>query len=330
MRNKIAIEEHFAIEDTLRESTEYALPGQLNTFERRMLDLDDERLREMDTHGIAFAILSLNAPGVQSVFDPYKAVDVARRANDVLAAAVARHPDRYAGFAAVPMQDPDAAIIEITRGVKDLGFKGVMLSGFSQVGDADTIVYYDDPRYRAFWGTVEELGVPFYLHPRDPLPNRVTFYDGHPWLRGASWAFGVETATHALRLMASGIFDTYPRLIAILGHLGEMLPYCVWRLDHRVTKRPRGIPARKTFTEYLRSNFYVTTSGNFHTNTLKSAIAEIGVDRVLFSVDYPFEECADAASWFDTCEIPESDRVKIGRENAARLFNLLSVATEAI
>jgi len=186
MRDKIAIEEHFAIDETLRESTEYALPGQLNAFERRMLDVDDERLGEMDKHGIAFAILSLNAPGVQSVFDPGKAVEVARRANDALAAAVARHPDRYAGFAAVPMQDPDAAIVELTRGVKQLGLKGVMLNGFSQVGDADTIVYYDDARYRAFWAAVEGLGVPFYLHPRDPLPDRVTFYDGHPWLRGAS------------------------------------------------------------------------------------------------------------------------------------------------
>ena len=122
--------------------------------------------------------------------------------------------------------------------------------------------------------------------------------------------------------MASGIFDTHPNLTAILGHLGEMLPYCIWRFDHRVTKRPRGIPARKTFTEYLRSNFYVTTSGNFHTNTLKSAVAEIGVERVLFSVDYPFEECADAATWFDACEIPEADRLKIGRTNATQLFNL--------
>jgi 2,3-dihydroxybenzoate decarboxylase len=322
MKGKIALEEHFAIDETLRESTEYALPGQLNVFERRMLDLDDERLRQMDEHGIAFAILSLNAPGVQSVFDSRKAVDVARRGNDALAAGVARHPDRYAGFAAVAMQDPDAAVAELTRAVKELGFKGVMVNGFSQVGDADTIVYYDDPRYRAFWAAVAELGVPFYLHPRDPLPNLATSYDGHPWLRGASWAFGVETATHALRLMASGVFDTHPNLTAILGHLGEMLPYCIWRFDHRVTKRPRGIPARKTFTEYLRSNFYVTTSGNFHTNTLKSAVAEIGVDRVLFSVDYPFEECADAATWFDACEIPEADRLKIGSTNATQLFNL--------
>src|SRR5580765_2146010 len=322
MRNKTALEEQVASAGSVRESAEYAVPGEGNLLERRLLDVDGERLEEMDKNGIAFGILSLNAPGVQSMFDATKAVDYAKRANDTLAAAVGRHPEKYAGFASVAMQDPDAACNELTRAINELKFKGVMLSGFSQIGDEKTIIYYDDPRYRPFWATLADLNVPFYLHPRDPLPERVTFYDGHPWLRGASWAFGVETATHALRLMASGIFDRHPKLTGILGHLGEMLPYCIWRFDHRVTKRPRGIPARRKFTEYLRSNFFVTTSGNFHTNTLKAAVAELGVDRVLFAVDYPFEECGDAASWFDGCDIPEADRLKIGRTNAAQLFGL--------
>jgi 2,3-dihydroxybenzoate decarboxylase len=322
MRNKIAIEEHFAIADSVGESAQYAVPGEGNLLERRLIDLDGERLEEMDKHGIAFAILSLNAPGVQSMFDATKAVDYARRANDALAAAVARHPDRYAGFAAVAMQDPDAACRELTRAVKELKFKGVMVGGFSQIGDEKTILYYDDARFNAFWATVAELGVPFYLHPRDPLPERTTFYDGHPWLRGASWAFGVETATHALRIMASGVFDRHPKLTLMLGHLGEMLPYCIWRFDHRVTKRPRGIPARKTFTEYLRQNVYITTSGHFHTSAMKQAIEEMGASRVLFAVDYPFEECGDAASWFDSCDISDADRQKVGRSNAVQLFNL--------
>ncbi len=322
MNNKIALEEHFGIADSLRESAEYAVPGQWNVLERRLIDLDGERLEEMDRHGIGFAILSLNAPGVQSMWDATRAIDYAARANDALAGAIARHPDRYAGFAAVAMQDPDAACRELTRAVKTLKFKGVMVNGFSQIGDEKTIVYYDDPRYRPFWATVAELGVPLYLHPRDPLPERATFYDGHPWLRGASWAFGVETATHALRIIASGVFDRHPGLTMILGHLGEMLPYCIWRFDHRVTKRPREIPAKKTFTEYLRSNVYVTTSGNFHTNTLMCAIEEMGVDRVMFSVDYPFEECGDAASWFDSCGISDAAREKIGRTNAAQLFDV--------
>jgi 2,3-dihydroxybenzoate decarboxylase len=322
MNNKVVLEEHFAIADSVRESAQYAVPGQGHVLERRLLDLDGERLEEMDRNGIAFAILSLNAPGVQSMFDTRKAIDYATRANDTLAAAVARHPSRYAGFAAVAMQDPDAACKEVTRAIKDLKFKGVMLSGYSQIGDAQTISYYDDPRYRPFWATLAELGVPFYLHPRDPLPERTTFYDGHPWLRGASWAFGVETATHALRLMASGIFDTHPALTGILGHLGETLPYCIWRFDHRVAKRSPDIPAKRPFTEYLRKNFYVTTSGNYHTNTLRCAIEELGAERVMFSVDYPFEECADAAKWFDTCDISASEREKIGRTNAAQLFSL--------
>ncbi len=322
MTGKIALEEHFSIEDTLREAAEYAVPGQGNVLERRLMDLGDERLREMDAHGIALAILSLNAPGVQSCFDRARAIDVARRANDALAAGVAKHPDRFAGFAAVPMQDPDTAIAELTRAVKDLGFKGALVNGFSQVGDAETIIYYDDPIYRPFWAAVERLGVPFYLHPRDPLPSRATFYDGHPWLRGASWAFGVETAVHALRLMASGLFDRHPQLTVILGHLGEGIPYNIWRLDHRIGKRPRDIPAKRPLADYLRSNFYVTTSGNFRTPTLVDAITEMGVDRVLFSVDYPFEEAVDAATWFDKAEISESDRQKIGRTNAAQLFRL--------
>ncbi len=241
------------------------MPGQWNVLERWLIDLGEERLGEMDRHGIAFAIRSTHL-ALQSVCDRVLAIDVAR------------HPDRFAGFAALPMQDPEAACAELTRAVKTLGFKGAMVSGFSQVGDPDTIIYYDDPIYRPFWKTVADLGVPFYLHPRDPLANRTTFYDGHPWLRGASWAFGVETA-------------------------------------------------ERRFAEHLRSNFYVTTSGNFHTSTLECAIAEMGVDRVLFSVDYPFEECVDAAGWFDTSEISESDRLKIGRTNAAQLFQLLSVAT---
>jgi 2,3-dihydroxybenzoate decarboxylase len=220
------------------------------------------------------------------------------------------------------MQDPDAAAAELTRAVGELGLKGVVVNGFSQVDDPETVVYCDDARYAGFWATLAELGVPFYLHPRDPLPGWTRFYDGHPWLRGASWAFGVETATHALRLMASGLFDRHPTLTVILGHLGESLPYVVWRADHRIAKRPRNIPARRRFAEYLRSNFYLTTSGNFHTPPLLDAITEVGADRILFSVDYPFEECVEAASWFDAAEIAEQDRRKIGRTNAVKLFGL--------
>src|SRR5687768_13475111 len=161
----------------------------------RLLDLDAGRLAEMDAHRIEIAILSLNAPAVQAIPDAASACDVARRANDVLAAAIARHPDRFAGFAALPMQDPAAAARELRRAVRELGFKGALVNGFSQL-PADRVVYYDDPAYAPFWAEVEALGVPFYLHPRDPLPAREPVYEGHPWLRGPAWAFAAETAMH--------------------------------------------------------------------------------------------------------------------------------------
>jgi 2,3-dihydroxybenzoate decarboxylase len=220
------------------------------------------------------------------------------------------------------MQDPAAAAAELTRTVRELGFKGALVNGFSQVGTEDAVVYYDDPAYRDFWAAVEQLGVPFYLHPRDPLLSREPILEGHPWLQGSAWAFGVETAIHALRLMASGLFDRHPRLMIILGHLGEGIPYNVWRLDHRLSKSPRGIPAQRTMTEYLRSNFYLTTSGNFRTSTLVDAIAEVGVERILFSVDYPFEDTVDGTSWLDAAEMSDADRRAIGRDNARRLFEL--------
>ena len=322
MIGKIALEEHFALAETLGDSTAYADGRSWSLLEQRLLDLHDRRLSEMDAHGIAYAILSLNSPAIQAISNRTRAIEIARHANDVLANAIARRPDRLGGFAALPLQDPDAAAKELTRAVTQLGFAGALANGFSQVGDAETVIYYDHPSYEPFWARVEELGVPFYLHPREPLPHREPIYDGHPWLLGPVWAFAAETAAHALRLMCSGLFDRHPRLTVILGHLGEGLPYNAWRIDHRLRKMPRGIPAQRSITEYLRSNVFLTTSGNFRTPTLVDAIAEMGSDRILFSVDYPFEETADAVTWFDQSDIPEADRVKIASQNAVELFKL--------
>ena len=322
MGSKIALEEHFAIDATLGDSERYASDASWEALKTRLLDLDGRRLAEMDRCGIGVAVLSLNAPGIQAIWDVARAVDTAREANDYLADAARARPDRYAGFAALPMQSPDAAVEELVRAVSVLGFKGALINGYSQVGRPDSVVYYDDLAYEPFWAAVERLDVPVYLHPREPLPHREPIYDGHPWLTGPVWAFGVETATHALRLMASGLFDRHPRLTIVLGHLGEGLPYSIWRCDHRIAKLPRGIPARRSFTEYLRANFFLTTSGQFWTPTLQAAIAEVGIDRVMFSVDYPFEDTHDAASWFDGVPLADADRAKIGWENAIRLLRL--------
>src|SRR5581483_11234002 len=197
MQGKIALEEHFAIEATLSDSQVFGAHvwGELGP---RLVDFQDKRLRLMDASGVEIMILSLNAPAVQAIPDVARAIAVAREANDRLAQEIAKRPSRFAGFAALPMQDPDAAARELTRCVKELGFVGALVNGFSQVERADSAVYYDLPQYRAFWKAVAELRVPFYLHPRNPLPGAIPAYQGHNWLLGPNWAFHAETAVHAL------------------------------------------------------------------------------------------------------------------------------------
>lgn len=322
MKNKIALEEHFAIESTIDDSRVYARPEVWETLRRNLLDMEQQRLEQMDQWGTGFSILSLNSPAVQGIADPKRATEVAQRANDLLAEQTNRHPTRFGGFAALPMQDPDAAARELERCVQHLGFHGFLVNGFSQVGYGDGVVYYDAPQFSSFWETVAKLGKPFYMHPRDPLPSREPIYDGVPWLTGPTWAFAAETSVHALRLMASGLFDTHPGLQMILGHFGEGIPFNVWRIDHILRKGRRGMPCERQIGDYLRENVYITTSGNFRTPTLLSTMLEVGSDRIMYSVDYPFEKHEDAAQWFDRCEISEADRQKIGRGNARKLFGL--------
>jgi 2,3-dihydroxybenzoate decarboxylase len=222
------------------------------------------------------------------------------------------------------MQDPEGAACELERCVKELGFRGALVNGFSQVGDTEKVVYYDLPQYRPFWATVERLDVPFYLHPRNPLPRDGKIYDGHAWLLGPIWAFGHETAVHALRLMGSGLFDAHPRLNVILGHLGENLPYAMWRIDNANgwIENRHAYPAKRRMRDYFCNNFHITTSGNFHSQALIDAMLVVGADRIMFSADWPFENIDHAARWFDACPISEPDRLKIGRDNARRLFKL--------
>ncbi|KRB81417.1 amidohydrolase [Sphingomonas sp. Root710] len=324
MKGKIALEEHFAIPETLQDSAIF-VPGEfLAELSARIMDIQDRRLREMDANGIEMMILSLNAPAVQGIPDKAKATEIAQRANDYLAEQVAKRPDRFQGFAALPLQDPDAATREMTRCITELGFKGALVNGFSQAGDGSEMLYYDLPLFRPFWAEVERLGVPFYLHPRNPLPQHAQIYAGHEWLLGPTWAFGQETAVHALRLMGSGLFDEHPNLTIIIGHMGEGLPISMWRVDNRnawVTL-PKKHPAKHPIAHYFHNNFYVTTSGNFRTQSLIDTMLEIGSDRILFSADWPFENVDHAANWFDRATISEADRLKIGRNNANRLFNL--------
>ena len=324
MKGKIAFEEHVAVEETLGETHSFAGDsGRWDDFGAQILDLGARRLGNMDETGIEFALLSLNAPGVQGILDTAEAARVAKKGNDAIAEAMVRHPDRYGGLAALPMQDPDAASAELTRCVRELGFKGAMVNGFTQKDVPDSAIYYDIPEYRTFWATVAELDVPFYLHPRMQIPSRAQNYAGHPWLMSAPWGFAVETSIHSLRLCGSGLFDDYPNLKIIIGHLGEFIPHGLWRIDARMRFSPRGYRGNRSLGEYFLDHFVVTTSGFFNDPAFRNTLDVMGTDRVLFCADYPFESMQDAADWYDsTPEVSAEDRIRVGRTNAIELFGL--------
>lgn len=321
MYKKIGLEEHFAIPETLGGSLIY-FKGEGDLRTTRLLDLMDMRIEEMDKGGIELMILSLNSPAIQSMYNKAEAIENARRANEALADAIDKRNDRFRGFAALPLQDPDAAIEEMHYAVKELGLVGVLVNGYSQIDTEDNYKYLDDPMYRTFWGEVEKLDIPFYLHPREPMPENTKTLDGHYWIHGAPYAFGVETATHALRLLCSGLFDEYPKLKLLLGHLGEALPFIIWRAQNHLNKRGRGITIQKTLPEYLNNNVWVTTSGQFTLPPLMCTLLQMGADRIMFATDYPFEEVSDACDWFDALQISEIDKQKIARDTAIELFKL--------
>jgi predicted TIM-barrel fold metal-dependent hydrolase len=309
MQGKIALEEHFAIAETLMESKPFVPADDWPELEHRLTDIQDRRLRLMDQHGIEMMLLSLNAPTVQAVTETRRAVEMAHRANDVLAEEVAKRPQRFQGLAGLPLQDPELAIRELMRCVQELGFVGVLANGFSQCSDPDALLYYD---------------LPHYLHPRNPLPQDARIYQGAEWLIGPTWAFGQETAVHALRLMGSGLFDKHPRLQIVIGHMGEGIPFNLWRVDNRNAwvKAPRAHRGKRAIADYFNENFHITVSGNFCTQALLATMSVVGAGRIMFSTDWPFENIDHAAEWFDRTPIGPADRLRIGRTNAVELFKL--------
>lgn len=327
MLEKIAVEEHFnlltagassADLESLVRAMDYAADWS-RLVTSRLGEFDRDRLADMDASGIRLSILSHTVPGVQGIPDPAAAVAAARDVNDYLAALVTRHPDRFAGFACVALQDPAAAAVELERAVR-LGLKGAMINGYSSVGDGQTVEYLDEPQFLPFWEAVAALDVPVYLHPRPALEQRI--YRGHAELIGATWGFAPETAAHALRLVYSGLFDRFPRLTVILGHLGETIPSFAWRIQHCFEYNPSDKRVERRLQDYLADNFYVSTSGIFNDQALANAILTIGADRILFAVDYPYEMMEPAARWIEQAAISEGDRRKIASGNARRLFKL--------
>jgi 2,3-dihydroxybenzoate decarboxylase len=316
---------HLASEEDLRRLLDSTglTPEYYRPVAERLAEFDDVRLASMDAAGIDHQIISLTAPGIQAITDPAEATAEARRQNDFLAGQIARHPGRYSGFAAVALQDPEGAGKELRRAVEDLGFKGVLVNGYTNTGDPGHGRYLDDPAYYRFWEVLAGLDVPLYLHPRPPLPGgQADLYRDHREMVGATWGFGSETATHTVRLLLSGHFDRFPASKLILGHMGEGLPALLWRTQAMFDLNPGGKKINKSLPEYFADNIWITTSGNFSDHALVNAILTVGADHIFFSVDYPYARNADGAAWIERAPISELDRRKIAHGNAHALFGL--------
>jgi predicted TIM-barrel fold metal-dependent hydrolase len=309
----IALEEHYQDAELKQHS---GGPGAGRDIVERLDDLGALRLKEMDESGIDLQVLSHSIPGLQGV-DAATGVPLARRVNDRLYETVRSHPDRFAGFAALPTADPKAAADELERTVTKLGFKGAMVNGLTGG------LFHDDERFWPIYERAQALDVPIYIHPALPQQAVIeAYYKGyvekHPGLLRAGWGFTVETATQGIRFVLSGVFDAYPGLKIILGHLGEGLPFYLWRISHGL----RGSMSVKTFREIFCEHFWITTSGFFSDPALVCCMMEIGIDRILFSVDYPFMDNPPGAEWIKTLPLCAEDREKLLNGNARRLLKL--------
>lgn len=312
----IAIEEHFWDVELASHYTgvEASRPG---LIEQRLKDFGGDRIRDMDNAGIDMSVLSHGAPSGQRL-PAAIAVPLLRRVNDRLAAAVAANPRRFAAFAALPTDDPEAAADELERCV-GLGFKGAMLHPDSNRR------FIDDRRFWPIFARAESLGVPVYIHPSLPHPSVTRAYfadymDDYPMIARPAWGYTVETGTVAIRMVLSGLFNAHPGLKVILGHLGESIPFQMWRIDQALARAgQKPIAFREIFTR----NFWVTTSGFFSTPALSCTIAEMGSDRVMFSVDWPFvSDSKPAVEWLASAPIGANDRAKIFGGNTKALLNL--------
>ena len=313
----IALEEHYWDPEVSTHFKERGPEMRIPALQERLFDLGALRIKEMDEAGIDLQVLSHGAPATQRL-DPETAVPLARRANDRLHEAVSKHPGRFEGFAVLPSADPKAAADELERAVTRLGFKGAMIHGLTNN------LFIDDKRFWPIFERAQALDVPLYLHPAVPHKAVIDVYyrdylEQFPGLMTAAWGFGVETATQGIRLVLSGVFEKYPGLKIILGHLGEGLPFYLWRIDMALARQGnRKTPFRDTFREH----FWITTSGNFSTPSLLCCVMEMGADRILFSVDYPFVPNPPGVKWMEHVPLGPEDRAKILHGNAQRLLKL--------
>ena len=315
---KIILEEHFSTPDAGKYATKVLStidPDFIEYVKPRLADIGAMRIEDMDKNGIDISVLSVTTPGVQAEPDTATAVKGAKQLNDLLAEQIGHHPTRFAGFGTLALQDPAGAADELERCVKQLGFKGALLNGHSNG------IYLDDPQFFPVWERAEALQVPIYLHPADS-PVQASNECDYPEMAGPGWGWTPETAGHVLRLIYGGVFDRFPKTTLLLGHMGETLPFILWRLDSRYKMMQHRYPIQKVPSEYIQQNVMVTTAGSFSDAPLVCAITALGADRVLFSVDYPYEYTNEAVEFIEKAPISESDREKICHGNAERLLRL--------
>ncbi len=285
----------------------------------RLPDMGERRIKDMDDTGIARQILLLTSPGVQ-VFDRDTAVGLARDSNDQLEEAVRKHPDRYTGLAAFAPQDPAEAAREIERSVK-LGMKGAVVNSHTHNE------YLDDPRFYAIFEACEHLNVPLYIHPQTPSRQMIQPFIERG-LDGAIFGFAVETGLHLLRIIVAGVFDRFPKLQIVVGHLGEGLPFWLYRLDfmHAAgmkANRYKSIePLKRKISEYMQQNIYVTTSGVPWAPSIMLCQQVLGMDRVLYAMDYPYQFVPEEVAMSDELPISDNDKLKFFQTNAEKVFKL--------
>jgi predicted TIM-barrel fold metal-dependent hydrolase len=285
----------------------------------RLSDMGDKRIAEMDAAGIDMQVLSLNSPGVEQI-EPEEAIACARDANDFLADVIKRHPTRFAGFASLPVQAPERAAEEFERCVRQLGFKGANINGHTRGR------YLDDPFFSPILECAEALGLPIYLHPTVPTKAvSDALYGGlSPAVSGifasSGWGWHIETAIHLLRMILSGVFDRHPKLQVAIGHMGESLPFMLPRLNK--TLSPQVTSLVRPVADYLRQNVHYTFGGFNFAPTFLNLLLEVGVERIMFSADYPYGSMEEAKTFLQHLPVSESDRERIAHGNAERLLGL--------
>ena len=312
----IALEEHYADPAAMAPGN----GGRRRTDDvlTKLTDLGELRLREMDSAGIDLQVIS-HAPSSIQQLAPAESRQLASAANDRLHDAVDRNPDRFAAFAALPTPDPKAAADELERTVTRLGFKGAMIHGRSHEE------FHDLKKFWPIYERAQYLDVPIYIHPGPPHPGMVQAYyadylNDFPGLNSASWGYTIDTATQVLRMILSGVFEAYPNLKFIVGHMGEALPFLVDRVDESLNRPGFGKPI--AFKALFLKHFWITTSGHFSTPALLCALLEMGIDRILFSVDWPFVDNLPGMQWMETVPLSADDKEKMFNANARGLLKL--------